>query len=144
MEQKHKDGEAVDRGLPVTATRPHCLGVIEPVNCGGREGFKEERDLPLEALADFAAIALEKTPACQAHPRADHHRRLQDLYNARQMEIILETGNFIVRRAYGYRILLVCSSIRSRQERERYARPLVGFEAAPTWGQMVKTALQPD
>src|SRR6267142_2812505 len=36
--------------------RDHCLGVIELINCVGREGF-QERDLALlEALADFAAL----------------------------------------------------------------------------------------
>src|SRR6202163_875123 len=39
--------------------RDHCLGVIELINCVGRDGF-QDRDLKLlEALADFAAIALE-------------------------------------------------------------------------------------
>ena len=39
--------------------RDHCLGVIELINCIGPEGFSK-RDLALlEALADYAAIAIE-------------------------------------------------------------------------------------
>ncbi len=70
--------------------RDHCLGVIELVNCVGFDGFND-RDLALlEALADFAAIALEN---------ARHVERIQELtitddctslYNARHLNVILE------------------------------------------------------
>jgi GAF domain-containing protein len=50
--------------------RDHCLGVIELVNCIGPQGFGD-RDLALlEALADFAAIALEN---------ARHVQRIHEL-----------------------------------------------------------------
>ena len=50
--------------------REHCLGVIELINCVGGEGFGD-RDLALlEALADFAAIALEN---------ARHVQRIHEL-----------------------------------------------------------------
>src|SRR5271165_1703832 len=40
--------------------REQCLGVIELINCVGPEGVFSQRDLALlEALADYAAIAIE-------------------------------------------------------------------------------------
>src|SRR5246127_5685075 len=62
--------------------RDHCLGVIELINCVGSEGF-HERDLSLlEALADFAAIALENA----RHVKRIHELTITDdctsLYNA--------------------------------------------------------------
>jgi putative methionine-R-sulfoxide reductase with GAF domain len=56
--------------------RDHCLGVIELINCIGPEGFSH-RDLALlEALADYAAIAIDtetKPPdiLCKKVPLAD-------------------------------------------------------------------------
>jgi GAF domain-containing protein len=50
--------------------RDTCLGVIELINCMGPEGF-DPRDLKLlEALSDFAAIALEN---------ARHVKRIHEL-----------------------------------------------------------------
>src|SRR6267378_7819727 len=71
--------------------RDTCLGVIELINCFGPEGF-DARDLNLlEALADFAAIALENA----RHVKRIHELTITDdcttLYNARHMGFILET-----------------------------------------------------
>ncbi len=38
-----------------------CLGVIELINCVGPEGFSKRKLTLLEALADFAAIAIENS-----------------------------------------------------------------------------------
>src|SRR4029077_10036094 len=81
--------------------RDHCLGVIELINCVEREGFME-RDLALlEALADFAAIALENA----RHVKRIHELTITDdctsLYNARHMDFILETEIYRSQR-YGY------------------------------------------
>ena len=65
--------------------RDTCLGVIELINCIGPEGF-DSRDLKLlEALSDFAAIALE---------------------NARHMGFILETEIYRSQR-YNYEFSLI-------------------------------------
>jgi len=71
--------------------RDTCLGVIELINCIGPEGF-DSRDLKLlEALSDFAAIALENA----SHVKRIHELTITDdctkLYNARHMSFILET-----------------------------------------------------
>ncbi len=67
--------------------RDHCLGVIELINCVGAEGFND-RDLSLlEALADFAAIALENA----RHVQRIHELTITDdctsLYNARHLNL---------------------------------------------------------
>jgi diguanylate cyclase (GGDEF)-like protein len=84
----------------------HCLGVIELINCVGVEGFGE-RDLALlEALADFAAIALENA----RHVQRIHELTITDdctsLYNARHLNFILETEIYRSQR-YGYEFSLV-------------------------------------
>src|SRR5271170_927527 len=63
--------------------RDQCLGVIELINCIGPEGFSS-RDLALlEALADYAAIAIENA----RHVQRIHELTITDdctsLYNAR-------------------------------------------------------------
>jgi diguanylate cyclase (GGDEF)-like protein len=86
--------------------RDHCLGVIEMINCVGMDGF-HERDLALlEALADFAAIALENA----RHVQRIHELTITDdctsLYNARHLNFILETEIYRSQR-YGYEFSLV-------------------------------------
>lgn len=86
--------------------RDHCLGVIELVNCIGQEGF-DERDLALlEALSDFAAIAIENA----RHVKRIHELTITDdctnLYNARHLHFILETEIYRSQR-YGYEFSLI-------------------------------------
>ncbi len=71
--------------------REQCLGVIELINCIGPEGFSQ-RDLALlEALADYAAIAIENA----RHVHRIHELTIKDdcttLYNARHMNFMLDT-----------------------------------------------------
>ena len=86
--------------------RDTCLGVIELINCMGPEGF-DPRDLKLlEALSDFAAIALENA----RHVKKIHELTIRDdcttLYNARHMSFILETEIYRSQR-YNYEFSLV-------------------------------------
>src|SRR5271155_5447353 len=71
--------------------REQCLGVIELINCFGPEGFSK-RDLALlEALADYAAIAIENA----RHVQRIHELTITDdcttLYNARHLNFMLDT-----------------------------------------------------
>ncbi|HTS12350.1 MAG TPA: sensor domain-containing diguanylate cyclase [Candidatus Limnocylindrales bacterium] len=71
--------------------REQCLGVIELINCMGPEGFSQ-RDLALlEALADYAAIAIENA----RHVQRIHELTITDdctsLYNARHLNFMLDT-----------------------------------------------------
>jgi diguanylate cyclase (GGDEF)-like protein len=86
--------------------RDTCLGVIELINCFGPDGF-DARDLSLlEALADFAAIALENA----RHVKRIHELTITDdcttLYNARHMGFILETEIYRSQR-YNYEFSIV-------------------------------------
>lgn len=86
--------------------RDTCLGVIELINCLGPNGF-DNRDLKLlEALSDFAAIALENA----RHVKRIHELTITDdcttLYNARHMSFILETEIYRSQR-YNYQFSLV-------------------------------------
>ncbi len=86
--------------------RDTCLGVIELINCIGPDGF-DQRDLRLlEALSDFAAIALENA----RHVKRIHELTITDdcttLYNARHMGFILDTEIYRSQR-YSYEFSLV-------------------------------------
>ena len=86
--------------------RDTCLGVIELINCIGPDGF-DQRDLKLlEALSDFAAIALENA----RHVKRIHELTITDdcttLYNARHMGFILETEIYRSQR-YNYEFSLI-------------------------------------
>ncbi len=86
--------------------RDQCLGVIELVNCVGPQGFSA-RDLGLlEALADYAAIAIENA----RHVQRIHELTITDdctcLYNARHLNFMLETEIYRSQR-YGYEFSLV-------------------------------------
>jgi len=86
--------------------RDNCLGVIELINCVGVEGF-DPRDLKLlEALSDFAAIALENA----RHVKRIHELTIKDdctsLYNARHMGFILDTEIYRSQR-YNYEFSIV-------------------------------------
>src|SRR3970040_729893 len=71
--------------------RDHCLGVIELINCVGPEGFGTRDMALLEALADYAAIAIENA----RHVQRIHELTITDdctcLYNARHLNFMLET-----------------------------------------------------
>ena len=86
--------------------RGNCLGVIELINCVGVEGFND-RDLALlEALADFAAIALENARHVQKIRELTITDDCTSLYNARHMNFILETEVYRSQRD-GYECSLV-------------------------------------
>jgi diguanylate cyclase (GGDEF)-like protein len=71
--------------------RDNCLGVIELINCVGVAGFND-RDLALlEALADFAAIALENARHVQRIQELTIKDDCTDLFNARHLNAILQT-----------------------------------------------------
>ena len=86
--------------------RDTVLGVIELINCVGPDGF-DGRDMSLlEALADFAAIALENA----RHVKRIHELTITDdctsLYNARHLNFILETEIYRSQR-YNYEFSIV-------------------------------------
>src|ERR1700737_3232736 len=118
--------------------RDHCLGVIELINCVGREGF-QERDLALlEALADFAAIALENA----RHVKRIHELTITDdctsLYNARHMGFILETEIYRSQR-YNYEFSLVFIDLDHFKEINDTHGHLIGSKLLAEIGNALKT-----
>jgi diguanylate cyclase (GGDEF)-like protein len=72
--------------------RDHCLGVIELINCVGPEGVFSRRDLALlEALADYAAIAIENARQVQRIHELTITDDCTSLYNARHLNFMLDT-----------------------------------------------------
>ena len=119
--------------------RDHCLGVIELINCVERDGFME-RDLALlEALADFAAIALENA----RHVKRIHELTITDdctsLYNARHMDFILETEIYRSQR-YGYEFSVVFIDLDHFKGINDTFGHLIGSKLLAEVGQVVKSA----
>jgi len=86
--------------------RDRCLGVIELVNCIGPTGFNDRDRALLEALAEYAAIAIENA----RHVQRIHELTITDdctnLYNARHLNFMLETEIYRSQR-YGYEFSLI-------------------------------------
>ena len=118
--------------------RDTCLGVIELINCYGKEGF-QERDLKLlEALADFAAIALENA----RHVKRIHELTITDdctsLYNARHMTFILDTEIYRSKR-YNYEFSLVFIDLDHFKQVNDTHGHLVGSRLLGEIGEALKT-----
>ncbi len=118
--------------------RDTCLGVIELINCVGPDGF-DPRDLKLlEALSDFAAIALENA----RHVKRIHELTIKDdctsLYNARHMGFILDTEIYRSQR-YNYEFSLVFIDIDHFKMVNDTHGHLVGSRLLAEMGDAMKT-----
>jgi diguanylate cyclase (GGDEF)-like protein len=86
--------------------RDQCLGVIELINCVGEEGFSPRELALLEALADYAAIAIENA----RHVERIHELTITDdcttLYNARHLDFMLDTEIYRSHR-YSYEFSII-------------------------------------
>ena len=118
--------------------RDTCLGVIELINCMGPDGF-DPRDLKLlEALSDFAAIALENA----RHVKRIHELTITDdcttLYNARHMSVILETEIYRSHR-YNYEFSLIFIDLDHFKQVNDTQGHLVGSRLLADIGNALKT-----
>ncbi len=118
--------------------RDRCLGVIELINCMGPDGF-QGRDLALlEALADFAAIALENA----RHVQRIHELTITDdctsLYNARHLNFILETEIYRSQR-YDYEFSLVFIDLDHFKKVNDTFGHLMGSKLLAEVGEKIKT-----
>jgi diguanylate cyclase (GGDEF)-like protein len=118
--------------------RETCLGVIELINCVGPEGF-DPRDLKLlEALSDFAAIALENA----RHVKRIHELTIKDdctsLYNARHMGFILDTEIYRSQR-YNYEFSIVFIDLDHFKQVNDTHGHLVGSRLLAEMGEALKT-----
>ena len=87
-------------------TKERVLGVIEIVNYVGKRDFETEDVALLQAMADYAAIALENA----MHVQRIHELTITDdvtsLYNARHLNFVLETEIYRSNR-YHYEFSLI-------------------------------------
>jgi diguanylate cyclase (GGDEF)-like protein len=118
--------------------RETCLGVIELINCVGPDGF-DPRDLKLlEALSDFAAIALENA----RHVKRIHELTIKDdctsLYNARHMGFILDTEIYRSQR-YNYEFSIVFIDLDHFKQVNDTHGHLVGSRLLAEMGDALKT-----
>jgi len=118
--------------------RETCLGVIELINCVGPEGF-DPKDLKLlEALSDFAAIALENA----RHVKRIHELTIKDdctsLYNARHMGFILDTEIYRSQR-YNYEFSIVFIDLDHFKQVNDTHGHLVGSRLLAEIGEALKT-----
>ena len=84
------------------------LGVIELVNCLGRESFRRE-DIPiLKSLADYAAIALENARYIQRIHELTITDDCTALYNARHLNFVLDAEIYrSTRYAYEFSVIFL-------------------------------------
>src|SRR5207245_851360 len=68
-----------------------CLGVIELINCVGPEGFSRRKLALLEALTDFAAIAIENSRYVQSIHKLTITDDDTSLENARALHLMLNS-----------------------------------------------------
>jgi diguanylate cyclase (GGDEF)-like protein len=118
--------------------RETCLGVIELINCVGPDGF-DPRDLKLlEALSDFAAIALENA----RHVKRIHELTIKDdctsLYNARHMGFILDTEIYRSQR-YNYEFSIVFIDLDHFKQVNDTHGHLVGSRLLAEMGEALKS-----
>jgi diguanylate cyclase (GGDEF)-like protein len=86
--------------------RERILGVIELINCLGRESFRKE-DIPiLKSLADYAAIALENARYIQRIHELTITDDCTALYNARHLNFVLDAEIYRSTR-YGYEFSVI-------------------------------------
>jgi diguanylate cyclase (GGDEF)-like protein len=118
--------------------RDHCLGVIELVNCVGARGF-EDRDMALlEALADFAAIAIENARHVQRIQELTITDDCTNLFNARHLHQVLDTEIYRSRR-YGYEFSLVFIDLDHFKKVNDTWGHLIGSRLLAEIGQLLKT-----
>ena len=118
--------------------RDHCLGVIELINCVGPEGFGARDMALLEALADYAAIAIENA----RHVQRIHELTITDdctnLYNARHLNFMMDTEIYRSQR-YGYQFSLIFIDLDHFKNINDTHGHLTGSKLLGEIGQMIKS-----
>jgi diguanylate cyclase (GGDEF)-like protein len=71
--------------------RDSCLGVIQLINCVGRDGFSQTDLSVLRTFADYAAIAIGNAQQVLATHEQSLTDELTGLYNARHLRFMLDT-----------------------------------------------------
>ena len=117
------------------------LGVIELLNCVGKEKFKED-DLPLLGnLADYAAIALENARYVQRITELTITDDCTSLYNARHLRFVLDAEIYRSRR-YGYEFSIIFMDLdRFKMVNDTHGH-LAGSKLLSLVGDLIKSNLR--
>jgi diguanylate cyclase (GGDEF)-like protein len=121
--------------------REQVLGVIELVNCLGKQSFSEEHIPILESLADYAAIALENARYVQRM----HELTIMDdctaLYNARHLNFVLDAEIYRSTR-YGYEFSVIFFDLDHFKQVNDVHGHLVGSKLLWMIGDLLKSNLR--
>jgi diguanylate cyclase (GGDEF)-like protein len=117
------------------------LGVIELINCLGRESFRKA-DIPiLKSLADYAAIALENARYIQRIHELTITDDCTALYNARHLNFVLDAEIYRSTR-YGYEFSVIFLDLdHFKQVNDTYGH-LVGSKLLWMIGDLIKGHLR--
>jgi diguanylate cyclase (GGDEF)-like protein len=121
--------------------REKVLGVIELINCLGRESFRNE-DIPiLKNLADYAAIALENARYVQRIHELTITDDCTALYNARHLHFVLDAEIYRSNR-YNYEFSVIFIDLdHFKQVNDTYGH-LVGSKLLWMIGDLIKGHLR--
>ncbi len=121
--------------------REKVLGVIELINCLGRESFRPE-DIPiLKNLADYAAIALENARYVQRIHELTITDDCTALYNARHLHFVLDAEIYRSNR-YNYEFSVIFIDLdHFKQVNDTYGH-LVGSKLLWMIGDLIKGNLR--
>jgi diguanylate cyclase (GGDEF)-like protein len=117
------------------------LGVIELVNCFGKQRFSDEHIPILESLADYAAIALENARYVQ---RIHELTILDDctaLYNARHLKFVLDAEIYRSTR-YGHEFSVIFFDLDHFKQVNDVHGHLVGSKLLWMIGDLIKSNLR--
>ena len=121
--------------------REQVLGVIELVNCFGKQRFSDEHIPILESLADYAAIALENARYVQ---RIHELTILDDctaLYNARHLRFVLDAEIYRSTR-YGHEFSVIFFDLDHFKQVNDVHGHLVGSKLLWMIGDLIKSNLR--
>ena len=121
--------------------RERVLGVIELINCLGKESFRQE-DIPiLKNLADYAAIALENARYVQRIHELTITDDCTALYNARHLHFVLDAEIYRSNR-YNYEFSVIFVDLdHFKQVNDTYGH-LVGSKLLWMIGDLIKGHLR--
>ena len=121
--------------------REKILGVIELVNCISELKLAEDDLFRLQALADYAAIAIENARYVQRIHELTITDDCTKLYNSRHLHSVLETEVYRSRR-YHYEFSLIFIDIDYfKRVNDRYGH-MAGSKLLAELGQMIKNHLR--
>jgi len=121
--------------------REQVLGVIELVNCLGKQSFVKE-DIPiLKSLADYAAIALENARYVQRIHELTITDDCTALYNARHLNFVLEAEIYRSKR-YGYEFSVIFIDLDHFKQVNDVHGHLVGSKLLWLIGDIIKSNLR--